>query len=82
MLDNSLNLTNSEYQEIIELCKDYHIYIIAINKTNNLNYENVDTINFYTEINNNSNYLMVDKRHLTKEGNLALIDILKENLNS
>ena len=60
-----------------EFLKDYNMYSRNI-KLMADNYD-VDTyINFYDETKTNDNYLMVDKIHLTKEGNEALSKYLKQ----
>jgi len=81
--DSSLSLSKSEYQELIDLCNDNEIYILLTNKNKellNTDYKNVTFINFFEEIQNNPNYLMADKIHLTTEGNKALSQILKNSI--
>ena len=80
VFDKNLYLNEKEYKELIELCKDYNIYILKTNKDINLEYQNVNIIDFYSEINKNNNYLMIDKVHLTNEGNNAMVSILKERI--
>lgn len=79
--DNSTNLTNEEYQELIDLCANHEVYIVNINK--NLNVNNANLIDFYQELEDNLDYLMADKIHLTKEGNKALkskiVEVLQNN---
>lgn len=81
--DNSINITKEEYEEIINLCHNYNVYILSINEENNDYYrkfENVTIIDFSKELKNNKNYLMADKIHLTREGNIALSEFLKKNI--
>lgn len=80
--DDSIHLNLDDYQELIELCNNYEVYILSINsKTNKLlNNKNVKVIDFYSEILRNSDYLMVDKIHLSKEGNIALDKFLNDIL--
>lgn len=79
--DNSLNLKKTEYQELVELCDGYEVYIVSIsNDVNGLLNNNVSIIDFYSEILNNNEYLMADKIHLTKEGNMALDKVLNKTL--
>ena len=78
--DKKLIISNTEYQELLDLCKEHKIYILDIN--NNFNYENANIINFYKDINNHPEYLMVDNIHLTKEGNIALANFIINNLNT
>lgn len=81
--DDSLSLSSSEYQQLIELCEGHEIYILLTNENKellNTNYEKVTFINFFNEIQNNPEYLMADKIHLTIDGNQALSDILSETI--
>ena len=81
VFDNSSNLSLKDYQNLIELCKSNEIYILSINNfTNNIVNENVKIINFYQEIQDNSDYIMIDGLHLTDKGNKALAKILKEEI--
>lgn len=83
LFDNSFKLTTKEYNEIIELCNNYNIYIISLNSninSNNIINDNVKVVDFYKEIKNN-NYLMPDNIHLNSNGNKALNNILKEIIN-
>lgn len=78
--DNSFSINALQYKELIDICKDHKIYILLLNdklipELSNLNYENLEIINFYEEVQKN-NYLMFDKIHLTKEGSKALSEIL------
>ena len=80
VFDSKVNFTEEEYQELIEICKEHKMYIVAASEESlltleNISLENIEIINFYQEIKNN-NYLMFDKVHLTKEGNEALSQIL------
>ena len=65
-----------DYQELIKLYPDNKLYFVLLENT----FSNENTIDFYQEINNNSNYLMVDKIHLTNEGNKALSKLLENKL--
>lgn len=83
--DSSFNITLEEYKDLINMCKNSKVYILSTNdetikKIYNLNIDNVTIIDFYKEIKSNSNYLTVDKIHLTNEGNLALKNLLKKNI--
>lgn len=83
-LDNTSYLTGTDYQNLIDLCKEHEIYILSISNIpidiSKLNHENITIIDFYHEIIKHPNYLMIDKIHLTKEGNLALSEILKNTI--
>lgn len=79
--DSSVDLTEEEYNNLIELLDGRKIYILLMNDTNVDNdLSNVQIIDFYNEISNHPEYIMVDKIHLTPAGNQALINILEENL--
>ncbi len=78
--DNSSELTNENYQSLVDLCGEREVYIVKMGK-DELNINNATIIDFYKEINENPKYLMVDKIHLTKEGNKALKTKIVENLN-
>lgn len=77
------NISTNDYKEIINLCKDSNIYIIATTKEldKSLKEKNVKIINFYTKLNKNTNYLLPDKIHLSKDGNNALIKLITKELN-
>ena len=74
IFDTSFKISKDEYNELLELCKNHEIYILW---NNDLNYENVNYIDFYSDI---DKYLMADKIHLTDDGNKALSNILKNSL--
>lgn len=81
--DNSINLTINDYQDLIKICKNHKLYIVSIN--NNLsdllnNSGDVTILDFYSEVKNNENYLLSDKKHLTDKGNQALNEFLKNKL--
>ena len=81
--DSSVSLSLDEYKELIELCNDNEIYILLTKENRqllNTNYENVTFIKFFEEIEDNSNYLMPDKIHLTNEGNKALKEMLENSI--
>ena len=77
--DSKLKLTNKEYKEIVELLNDNKVYIINVRNID-INIDNVEIIDFYSEIKNNNNYLIADKIHLSKEGNEALNELLIDKL--
>jgi len=77
--DKNVRINHEEYKELIEMCNEQEIYILIVTEEIlNLSYENVTIINFYEQLKNHNEYLMVDKIHLTEEGNLALIKILTD----
>ena len=82
MFDRELNISKIEYQELITICKDKDLYIVNLNNTDleELESGNVKIIDFYQELKNNDKYLMIDKVHLSKEGNEALNKLLEEKI--
>lgn len=80
--DNSSVISTGEYQELISLCKDSHIYLVSVNKPLDSlgNYENVTIVNFYSILKKNKDYLNVDGIHLTEKGNDALNGLLTKYL--
>ena len=60
---------------IIKLCDNHEIYIVS-----NKKYDKAGTIDFYKEIEGNSEYLMADKIHLSESGNKALVNLLVKTL--
>lgn len=84
VFDSSLKLSKDDYSNLINLCNNKTIYIVSTDKetTENLqsiNNDNVKVIDFSKTIQDN-NYLSIDKIHLTEEGNIALSNILKEQV--
>ena len=85
-LDNSVNLSKEDYDELINLLKDQKVYIIlttsdSVKIFKDYENENVITINFYEEMNKNKDkYLLKDDTHLTEDGNKALIKLLDKTL--
>ena len=81
LFDKKANLNIDEYNKIIELCKDHKLYIVNIlNNKLNINNDNVKIIDFYDEIDNNKDYLSIDKIHLTKKGNEKLSEFIVKNI--
>lgn len=72
------SLSNKEYKELIELCKDSKVYIVSTYKSldNLSSYGNVTIIDFYSKLEKNDNYLLKDKTHLSDEGNKALLNMI------
>ena len=80
VFNSKSKLMKKEYQEIINLCKNYNIYIVDMNDTLNINKENVTIINYYKEIKKNDDYIDFDGIHLTDKGNKSLYKIINKNL--
>ena len=75
IFDKSINITDEEMNNIIKLCDNHEIYIVS-----NKKYDKAGTIDFYKEIEDNSEYLMADKIHLSESGNKALVNLLVKTL--
>lgn len=81
--DNSLEFSSEQMQEILNICNNNQIYMINMsNKEIDIKNENLTIINFYKEIQNHKNYLMIDKVHLTEEGNNKLAQIMNVTINN
>ena len=81
LLDKSLEIEEKEYKKLINLCNQYNIYIIDLYGNIKINKEKVTVISFDEELKNHKNYVSFDGIHLTDEGNLALKEMIKSNLN-
>lgn len=78
--DNMAKLSKDNYKELIEICKDKKVFILKTNnQTLDLDSE-VIIIDFYNELQNHKEYLMLDNVHLNEEGNNVLGKLLKESL--
>ena len=79
LFDNNISI--NQYKKIINLCKDYEIYIVNINNEKlKFSNDNVKVINFYNEINKNEDYTLADKIHLTEKGNKSLTNKLYKEI--
>lgn len=83
LFDKNIELTKEELEELMNICIDHKIYILSLNeKTQHLlkeiKKENIKIIDFNMELENNKNYMMVDKIHLTEQGNEALRNLLTQ----
>ncbi len=79
--DNDLDLSMEKYQELINMCDNHEIYIIAIhNNLNALKGSNVHVIDFYSELIKDESYLLSDKKHFTEKGNKRLTTLIKDVL--
>lgn len=77
--DNTSNFTKNEYEELYQIISDKEVYIITFSsRLKSLeNYENVKIIEFYEELQNNSDYFMPDRIHLSNIANEELSNKLK-----
>lgn len=81
VFNSDLDLSEKEYQELINMCDNHEIYIVAVNKNlNELNSEKVHIIDFYSKLKEHDDYLLADKKHLTENGNEQLTNYIKEFL--
>ena len=83
--DKTANLKSDDYLAILKLLNKHRIYLLAVDKGTSEMFEsfasqNVAVIDFYSEIEKNEGYLMVDGIHLSKEGNVALSKLFKKEL--
>lgn len=82
--DNTTNIKTTEYEELLKLCKDKELYIVATNSSvTNLskkNYSNLVVLDFTKELKKHPEYFMADGKHLSDKGNKALSKLLKENI--
>lgn len=75
--DNSIDLDESKYSQLIDACSGHEIYIFSMNPNLKIENENINYVNFSDEV-KNRNYLLADRIHLNKEGNVSLINGFKE----
>lgn len=82
--DNTTNIKTTEYEELLKLCKDKELYIVATNTTvTNLskkNYPNLVVLDFTKKLKKHPEYFMADGKHLSDKGNKALSKLLKQNI--
>jgi peptidoglycan/LPS O-acetylase OafA/YrhL len=77
MFDKNEKISVDEYKEIIELCEGKKVYIVTLDNELKDIKKKVTIINF----NDYKKYLMVDKVHLTNEGNQELVNLIIEKTN-
>lgn len=80
VFDDRSNLTNEEYNNIINLLGDRNIYIVKANNNININNDKVTIIDFYKELSKHKDYIMVDKVHLSSKGNIALSKLIDKSI--
>lgn len=82
--DNTTNIKTTEYEELLKLCKDKELYIVATNSSvTNLskkNHSNLVVLDFTKKLKKHPEYFMADGKHLSDKGNKALSKLLKENI--
>lgn len=75
LIDNSLNITDEQYNTIIDTSKDNKLYIVLFNRNNTISNNNTNIIEFY-----DYKYYMPDKIHLNTTGINELKTILDNML--
>ena len=83
VFDKEANISNDDYSKIVNLCKDYKLYICNMTEEKiSFEEENVRVIDFYSQIKDNNEYLMADKLHLSEKGNIALVEAIDVEVNN
>lgn len=77
-LDNTVEISNEQYQELKNLLNDYNLFIVKTNN-NEINIDNITIIDLFSYMIDDS-YIMVDNIHLTDKGNELLLQLLIEKL--
>ena len=81
ILDDKANIAISDWQKIIDMLKDTHIYIVTLNETIKQELSKISTDKLtILYLPNNSSNVMADRIHLTNQGNEELRNLLKNNL--
>ena len=78
IFDNTLILTKEEYQDIVRVCKDRNINIITTKNIPLKEQDNLHIIDLTEELKKHENYLSPDRIHLSKEGNIYLVDLIND----
>ena len=81
--DDSVYFSKEEYEQLVKLCDNHEVYILAVNKdivniVNDLSYDNVKIIDFSEKM--KKEYMMIDNIHLTDKGNDELSKLLINSL--
>ena len=80
VFDKTNLLTKSEVEELVKLIGDRKLYIVNMSKQTTNLYDKIELIDFYEEIKNHDDYLLVDQIHLSKSGSEALNNMLVNKL--
>ncbi len=77
VFDQNLTFSKEEYQELIGRLADYEVTFVILNSSDSkilssVSSEKTKEIDFAQELEAHEEYLMVDKIHLTQDGNQAL----------
>lgn len=81
LFDSSFKISESEYKRLIDLLGNRNIYVMFINSRYDLKYKEVKDINIDKSLSDNKDYLLVDRIHLSDEGNNYLVERLKKEIN-
>lgn len=82
MLDKKIKISKNDYDELIEMLKNYNLYIIDIDNKLEISNDNVSVIDFISEIKENDKYVSFDGIHLTDDGSKALQKIIYSKIKS
>ena len=81
MIDKNAKLSNNEWSKILDLLSERKVYVVTLEP---LEFENiwpyVTIIDFSKKITKNPEYLLMDKTHLSAEGNKALVQYVKSTI--
>ena len=81
MFSKDSMINEEDYEKIVELCENFKIYICNMtDKKLNISKDNVSVIDFYSDVKKHSNYMLSDKKSLSKEGNKALATKLSKEV--
>ena len=75
VFDNSFKISENEYKELIDLCKEHEIYIYSYNKINQVDF--ITIIDLNEKIENLEELFLPDKIHLNDIGNEKVSELLK-----
>lgn len=82
LFDKEITISEKEYKKIIDLCKDYEIYICNFSSLKYFfDYDNVKVIDFSSEFQKKNELFLQDKIHLSKKGIDVLVNKLYNELN-
>ena len=81
LFDSTVKLTDNQYQEIIELCKNRTLYFVLTAEVEEKeSSEKVHWLLMHEKLYSNRDNLMSDQIHLTEQGNQELVSKIKEAL--
>ncbi|MBR2840744.1 MAG: acyltransferase [Bacilli bacterium] len=78
LFNKQAKLTEKEYKKIIEMLKGYNLYVTLMDRSIFL--DDVNMINFYSELKKNKDYLKIDGVHLTDNGIESLVKLIDSTL--